>query len=79
MNQTFSNVRLGFSAAALSLVIACGGEKEDLTGPCTSATKTEEPKTEKKEEASAGAQGGWSTALTDADYVTYGKQIFLDK
>ena len=75
-----STLRLGLAAAALSTVVACGGDdKPDLAGPCTSGTKTETAKAEPVEESGGDAQGGWATALTDADFVTYGKQIFLAK
>jgi mono/diheme cytochrome c family protein len=78
MIQTRSTLRLSITAAAFCLLSACGGGEKnaDLAGPCTSGSKTETPKAEKAEE-SAGAQGGWTTALSQTDMTAYGKQIFL--
>jgi hypothetical protein len=79
MIQTRSLLRLGIAAAAITLLCACGGDDQaDLAGPCSSETKKEAPKADAKTEA-AGAQGGWTTSLSDADFVTYGQQIFLAK
>jgi len=82
MTRHRSILHISFAGAVFCLLSACGGDAEPVaTGPCSSGQKAEAPKADATEKsASTGSeQGGWATALTEADFVTYGQQIFLTK
>ena len=69
MYKTNTTIFMGISALALSLTVACGGgEEAPAPAAAPAAAPAEAPKADLKP---------WSDALSDADMVKYGEQIFL--